>query len=741
MKIKYLISVLIITWNLSWVSGQPFVQENVFIHYDRDVYFSGEKIWMKLYVKDAAFNRLTTFSKVAYVELWSPDGNPVSQLRVALSGGMGQVTLALEPGLPTGYYQLRAYTRWMSNGPSDNFFVAPVVIVNPEEEIPVFDELLENHAQDLIVRLFPEGGNLIEGLESRVGISVTDEWGRGVETSGWISDISGVRQVEFFTDDRGLGVFSVNGDYERALKVFVRKKDGNPQQVLLPDSKETGVSLFAEQDVTGEISVEISSTLPDTVNLTIHLERGGVVLAPIPARLTDGNSKVLIPSGFFPEGMLEILVKDQGGIIHARRNFWMTDPRPLRVEVQLSSEKVAAGTPIFADIQTTDLEGNPRPAVVSLSAAKKSPLPFGFVERSQTLNDLDMLCSPLLPVASGKPPGILPELYGISVSGRVRGNLPGSGARVYLAIPGKSPYVRLARPNGAGRFTFQLTDLYGVKELVVFGVDSAGNPLKVELDPAVAGGFPPPVSPTLSFSRAEASRLKEMYLNQQIAAVYESQAGTSEPLSVPAMAPFYGQAERKYHLDEYTRFSIEETFIEIVYQVHVLHRQGKAYLRIYDQYQNVMLEEDPLMLVDGIPFLEAEQLLNINTRKVEDVEVLSTLYYGDKTFFQGMVHLITYEGKGEVVKLPEHYLRQNYSFFTAGETFLPVAGPEKQKPHLPDFRNLLHWAPDIRTNEAGKARISFFTSDAAGEYEVRVFALTSDGMSETVVTQLHVVNP
>ncbi|MFT4566134.1 MAG: hypothetical protein ACI9FN_001088, partial [Saprospiraceae bacterium] len=46
---------------------------------------------------------------------------------------------------------------------------------------------------------------------------------------------------------------------------------------------------------------------------------------------------------------------------------------------------------------------------------------------------------------------------------------------------------------------------------------------------------------------------------------------------------------------------------------------------------------------------------------------------------------------------------------------------------LPDFRNTLFWNPSITTDENGEASISFYTSDAIGEYEVKVDAINSSG--------------
>ena len=47
----------------------------------------------------------------------------------------------------------------------------------------------------------------------------------------------------------------------------------------------------------------------------------------------------------------------------------------------------------------------------------------------------------------------------------------------------------------------------------------------------------------------------------------------------------------------------------------------------------------------------------------------------------------------------------------------------------PDFRNVLYWSPDIKTDEKGKSQISFYTSDKGGTYAVVVQGINSNGNS------------
>jgi penicillin V acylase-like amidase (Ntn superfamily) len=55
--------------------------------------------------------------------------------------------------------------------------------------------------------------------------------------------------------------------------------------------------------------------------------------------------------------------------------------------------------------------------------------------------------------------------------------------------------------------------------------------------------------------------------------------------------------------------------------------------------------------------------------------------------------------------------------------------PEQITSRLPDFRNQLFWAPELKTNGQGKAQLHFYTSDQKGDYIVVVQGLNAEGRS------------
>lgn len=52
--------------------GRVMQQERVFLHFDNSAYYLGETMWFKAYVSYGTNDRITTPSKVLYVELVAP---------------------------------------------------------------------------------------------------------------------------------------------------------------------------------------------------------------------------------------------------------------------------------------------------------------------------------------------------------------------------------------------------------------------------------------------------------------------------------------------------------------------------------------------------------------------------------------------------------------------------------------------------------------------------------------------
>ena len=109
-----------------------YPQEKVYLHLDNTAYFLGETIWMKAYVTRSDTENRSNISRVLYVELISPRGFVVERRKLQVTDGLAWGDIKLTKRiLKAGYYEIRAYTRYMTNWGKRNFF---------SRVFPVFDK-------------------------------------------------------------------------------------------------------------------------------------------------------------------------------------------------------------------------------------------------------------------------------------------------------------------------------------------------------------------------------------------------------------------------------------------------------------------------------------------------------------------------------------------------------------------------------------------------------------------------
>lgn len=111
------------------VSDMP--QENIFLHFNSTLLFSGENLYYKVYCLNNDTKVLSNLSKIAYVEMIGSDNSIIFKQKIRLENGVGQGDYFVSANIPSGNYKLVAYTQWMRNDPRNNFFQNDLTIINP----------------------------------------------------------------------------------------------------------------------------------------------------------------------------------------------------------------------------------------------------------------------------------------------------------------------------------------------------------------------------------------------------------------------------------------------------------------------------------------------------------------------------------------------------------------------------------------------------------------------------------
>jgi len=166
------------------------------------MYNKGETIWYKSYIMVG--NGPSDFSRNFYVDWYDQNGNLVSHTIQPIfeSSARGQFEI------PTNYkgdkIHLKAYTQWMLNYDSSFVYI---------KDIPVFQSDSLNKAKSIqpvaSIQFFPEGGDLINGINSNVGFIVSNQSGKPVTIRGAIFNNANQLVDSFLTMHDGMGKFSI----------------------------------------------------------------------------------------------------------------------------------------------------------------------------------------------------------------------------------------------------------------------------------------------------------------------------------------------------------------------------------------------------------------------------------------------------------------------------------------------------------------------------------------------------
>lgn len=108
--------------------------EQIFIRTDRDIYITGEEIFMKVYKLNGLLHSPSDLSKVVYIEMLDMNNYPVKQVKIKTDYS-GSASLVIPGTISSGNYLIRGYTNWMENFSPDQFFYKSVSVINPFESI------------------------------------------------------------------------------------------------------------------------------------------------------------------------------------------------------------------------------------------------------------------------------------------------------------------------------------------------------------------------------------------------------------------------------------------------------------------------------------------------------------------------------------------------------------------------------------------------------------------------------
>lgn len=283
------------------IYSNQFQQEKVHIHFDKTVYNKGETIWYKAYI--LAGSELTDYSRNFYVDWFDASGKLLKHSMVPIfeSSAKGQFDI---PANYSGHsLHIRAYTQWMLNFDSAFLFNKDILVSQPKS-------LKETVITPITtLQFFPEGGDLLADLDSKVAFKAVDQFGKPVKLSGALKDSKGVLIDSFITEHDGMGSILFHPAVNEIYTASWIDEFGFSNSTSLPSVKSNGANIQVQQLLSKAIVLTQRTKIVDEGLNVLYLiaSMNQHLLFKAKVNLTNSNVSIAeIPTEKLPTGVMQI---------------------------------------------------------------------------------------------------------------------------------------------------------------------------------------------------------------------------------------------------------------------------------------------------------------------------------------------------------------------------------------------------------------------------------------------------
>ena len=739
------------------------LQEKSFVHTDKQFYIAGEICWFKLYLVDGTFHKPLNLSKVAYVEVLDNKNTPVLQAKISVADGVGNGSLTLPVTLSSGNYRLRAYTRWMQNFSPDFFFETDLTVINTRKIYQVDSQNISIRYQ---ASLFPEGGHLVNGVDCVMACQLTDQYGHGSPGEGWVVMDDHDTISHFLVNIHGVATFAFTPMAGHRYQALLQAEQQH-LTVALPVAADKGYALRV--DAAGDsvrIRVQTSPGLGDRmVTMVAHTRQAIKIVRNMP--LVDGLAVLAFDKNKLGEGISHITIFNELRQPVSERlvfRFPAKSPRlslsldkPVieprqKLSIAMNMQEVSSTTTTelsMAIYRADSLQPDAQENIMTyllltsdLQGRIDQPTQYFLHQDTTSERQIDNL---MLTqgwrkfnwddITSGAPPAIsfAPEISGHVINGRVtkiNTNESVKDVAAYLSVPGSRAQFYCNLSDSVGNLKFFTKDFYNQGEVIVQVDKASPAGVTAEVLNPFSNKHSAKLLPPLDITTVPSLAFVNQNVNVQVENAFSGV--TSRSFSYPKIdtSSFFGPPDVSYKLDNYVRFTtMEEVLREYVTPVNVRKKDSRYHLPVFDAPGKRFFEDDPLVLIDGVPVGDLNKVMQFDPLKVAKMDIKSRTYFRGNLLFSGIVSMNTYQGDLAGLELDPRATVIDYDGLQLNRSFAaPTYTTDAQRDsHYPDFRTLLSWSPSIHLDAQTKIELPVYSSDVPGRYLVVVQGVTSDG--------------
>ena len=719
------------------------MQERILLILDQDFYLAGEPINFYAMEFDAALQIPIQFSSVLYVELYDQENNVVNAKKILLQDGRGINYISIPRQLHTGYYYLRAYTNYMKNFGPGAFFTTKIRVVNPFFKITYSNTKAKNTGE-MKLTLVPEGGNILYGIENKIAFYSSKInsriFARLLENDSVLAEVD---------TKKGYGVFVFTPDEEKNYRVEAVTATREKTVAEIKDIARSGV-ICKFDSVNGSVAfLSVVARNFTHYPLILFIRNNGIEYE-FADKLYDPESSVKMD---LPKGLNHIVVKDSEGNEVTRRLVYIKPEAGFTINASIDKANVSPDDSVLIQINS-GMEDTLH-YVVALNLGNSSTIPsiqelmesavyissIASLNPNITVNELDDMVHTMNNVNDyilkfqesnatntvRELISFLPEITSDIVGGNIRkqdGEPLGGSKMIYQAFVDSICWINKSITDSMGRFIFTLPFDYQGNDMIVTVKDTTSD-YYIKLENEYYPSFLP-ISrenyyPDSSLKQVIESRM----LNLQVDDAFSGMQKGMEAQR-PALR-FYGYPDAEYLCRDYINLpNLEEFVFEIVREASIVRVRKRVEIRVLSSMTNAIIGNNPLLILDGVPLLNAGGLARIPTEELESVRVVANKFFYGSEIFDGVVDITSNSKSFDLVAMDRNAIRVLFS-----PVYMPLNNGKEQVSRMPRYTSDVYFK-ELNTT-AGSEKVKVQLPQNTGNYSLSIFGYTDEGEWGSVV--------
>ena len=637
------------------------------------------------------------------------------------------------------------------------------------------------------VQFFPESGNLVNGISSRVAFKVVNVDGLGASVKGTITDNDKKEVAKLETLHAGMGNFNLNPQSGKTYTANIIFEDGSTKSVALPMAVDKGYVLSVYQPGTDSVLVRISTPaalLQQPVNLIA--QTSGEVIFSSPVKIDKPVTSIWLDKKSFPSGIAQFTLFDGAGEPLNERIAFIRSNDQMTLDIKSAKADYRSKERVQIDLNATDSKGKPTFGNFSVSVIDETRTPFdenkestiqsnlllssdikGYVEQpnyyfAQKGEQVDKALDNLMltqgyrrftwkklgEIANAKPQ-FKAEGLGVILSGRVT-NLAGTPSPVANAtvslIALRAKLVKAATTDADGRFAFDpifMTD--SIKFTLQARTAKGGDKVKLEMDSIpqlkvtpnpnladVSLSVHTSLKKYLDNGKREDDAFEKLGMLDHVHRLKEVKIRAQKPDPLKNYAQQWAPMIPDGHADQtyYPKNLDEAAYLGTALQGYlhkVVFLSHTVHGLTFPLYPHLFMSGKPVpmsVVLNGRKLGEDEAMGIFDGSQLEPSDVVRI----DLFMLAPTMYIYT---------KPENQRRQRYTpsivnllpkgFNKAREFYAPRYDRPGDATKLPDLRTTVYWNPALKTDADGNCSFNFYNADGPGTYKVIIEGINADG--------------